>query len=45
MTGTAREAAAELWQIYGLPVVPIPTNRPCIREHWPDRIFPDAEGK
>ena len=45
MTGTAREAAAELWQIYRLPVVPIPTNRPCLREHWPDRIFPDADRK
>ena len=45
MTGTAREAAGELWQIYRLPVVAIPTNRPCLREHWPDRTFPDAESK
>jgi preprotein translocase subunit SecA len=45
MTGTAWEAAAELWQIYGLPVVRIPTNRPCIREQWPDRCFPTEKAK
>ncbi|HLP78039.1 MAG TPA: DEAD/DEAH box helicase, partial [Candidatus Paceibacterota bacterium] len=32
MTGTAREAAGEFWQVYKLPVVSIPTNRPCVRE-------------
>jgi preprotein translocase subunit SecA len=45
MTGTAREAAGEFWQIYRLPVVTIPTNRPCVREHWNDRIFPDETSK
>ena len=39
MTGTAREAASEIWQIYHLPVIAIPTNRPCQREQWPDQIF------
>jgi preprotein translocase subunit SecA len=39
MTGTAAEAQREFWQIYHLPVVTIPTNRPCIREHLPDRVF------
>ena len=39
MTGTAREAAGEFWQIYKLPVVTIPTNRPCIREQWSARVF------
>lgn len=39
MTGTGREAAAEFWRIYGLAVVPIPTNRPCVREQWPDLYF------
>jgi preprotein translocase subunit SecA len=39
MTGTAWEAAAEFWQIYGLPVLRIPTNRPCVRRHLPDRFF------
>ncbi len=45
MTGTAREASAELWQIYNLPVVTIPTNRPCIREEKPDRVFLSADAK
>ena len=39
MTGTAWEAAAEFWQIYGLPVIRIPTHRPCVRKHLPDRFF------
>ncbi len=39
MTGTAREAAGELWQVYGLATLAIPPNRPCIREQWPDRFF------
>jgi preprotein translocase subunit SecA len=37
--GTAREAATEFWQIYRLPVVRIPTHRPCVRRSWPDRWF------
>jgi preprotein translocase subunit SecA len=45
MTGTAHEAAGELWQVYDLPVVSMPTNRPCIREQWPDRIFSDETAK
>ena len=28
MTGTAREAAGELWQVYDLPVIPIPHKSP-----------------
>jgi preprotein translocase subunit SecA len=45
MTGTAWEAAAELWRMYGLPVVRIPTNRPCVRQHWPDRFFREESAK
>jgi preprotein translocase subunit SecA len=45
MTGTAWEAADEFWHIYHLPVVPIPTNRPCVRRDLKDRIFADAESK
>jgi preprotein translocase subunit SecA len=45
MTGTAWEAAAELWQIYRLPVIRIPPNRPCIRKHLPDRFFIEAGDK
>ena len=45
MTGTAREAAGELWQVYGLPTVAIPSNKPCLRRLWPDRFFPDESSK
>ncbi len=45
MTGTAKEATAEFWHIYKLPVLSIPTNRPCIRDVFPDSVFPDAETK
>ena len=45
MTGTAREAAGELWHIYGLPVVSIPPNRPCQRKIYPRRIFAEQESK
>ena len=45
MTGTAREAAGELWQLYRLPVVPIPTNKPCLRRVEPDRFFAAAAAK
>ena len=45
MTGTAWEAAPELWQIYQRPVVKIPTNKPCIREHLPVRFFATMEEK
>jgi preprotein translocase subunit SecA len=43
MTGTAAEARAELWQIYRLPVVRIPTHRPCIRHKFADRIYTTAD--
>jgi preprotein translocase subunit SecA len=39
MTGTAREVAAELWSIYGLEVVPIPTHAPVQRQAGGERIF------
>jgi len=45
MTGTAKEARRELWQIYKLPVVVIPTNKKCIRKQLPDRIFATEEAK
>ena len=45
MTGTGREAAAEFWHIYRMPVVTIPTNRPCQRRELSDAIFPDVETK
>jgi preprotein translocase subunit SecA len=45
MTGTAQEAASEFWQIYNLPVVVIPTNRPCNRKTAPDLVFAHSAAK
>jgi preprotein translocase subunit SecA len=45
MTGTAREVGGELWSVYGLPVVHIPTNRPLRRSGRPDRLFPTTAAK
>ncbi|MCD6304653.1 MAG: preprotein translocase subunit SecA [Planctomycetes bacterium] len=45
MTGTAAEAWREFWQIYHLPVVIIPTNRPCIRKYVPDRVYATRQAK
>ena len=39
MTGTAKTEEEEFRQIYGLPVLVIPTNCPLRREAMPDRIF------
>jgi preprotein translocase subunit SecA len=45
MTGTAREVRGELWSVYGLPVVRIPTHRPMRRKTCRDRIFSFEEEK
>jgi len=45
MTGTAREASWEFWDIYKMPAVRIPTNRPCRRIKLPTRVFSDADDK
>ena len=45
MTGTAREVARELWAVYHLPVVTIPTNRPVQRRRLPDEVYLTAEEK
>lgn len=45
MTGTAAEGIGEFWQIYTRPVAVIPTNRPCIRKHDPDRVFATEQAK
>ena len=39
MTGTAREARREFWEVYGLPVLRVPTNRPCRREMLPPKVY------
>jgi preprotein translocase subunit SecA len=45
MTGTARDAAAELEEFYGLSVVVIPTHRPLIRIDAEDVVFTHREAK
>ncbi|HTO03856.1 MAG TPA: hypothetical protein VL069_09155, partial [Opitutus sp.] len=45
MTGTASDVAGELWHIYRLPVMRIPTNRPNIRRQLPDRYFATLDTK
>jgi preprotein translocase subunit SecA len=45
MTATAQPAADEVAERYGLHVVPIPPNRPCIREDLPDLLFTHREAK
>ncbi|MDP3980242.1 MAG: preprotein translocase subunit SecA [Chlamydiota bacterium] len=39
MTGTAETEANEFYQIYKLPVVVIPTNKPIYRQDWNDVIY------
>ena len=39
MTGTAETEAAELWDIYKLDVVTIPTNLPAIRQDEQDLVY------
>ncbi|MGC9151314.1 MAG: preprotein translocase subunit SecA [Microbacter sp.] len=39
MTGTAETEAGELWDIYKLDVMVIPTNRPLIRIDHNDRVY------
>jgi preprotein translocase subunit SecA len=45
MTGTAVTEAGELWQIYKLDVVEIPTNRPMSRKDQEDLIYKTTREK
>ncbi len=45
MTGTAMGSSRELRKIYKCHVLPVPTNRPTIRQRLPDRVFGNAEDK
>jgi preprotein translocase subunit SecA len=45
MTGTAETEASELWEIYKLDVVVIPTNRPIQRDDREDLVFKTAREK
>ncbi len=45
MTGTAVLSQRELKKIYSIKVTAIPTNKPCIREGFPARVFFSREAK
>ena len=45
MTGTAKTEESEFQKIYGLGVIPIPTNMPMIRIDQRDRIYRTEEAK
>ncbi|MEZ4946649.1 MAG: preprotein translocase subunit SecA [Cyclobacteriaceae bacterium] len=45
MTGTAETEAGELWDIYKLDVVVIPTNKPIIRDDMDDLVFKTVREK
>ena len=38
-TGTAATESAEFYEIYNLPVITVPTNKPMIRKDFNDQIF------
>lgn len=45
MTGTAQEVRGELWSVYRLPVVTIPTHRPPQRQHLGTRVYATTAAK
>jgi len=45
MTGTAETEASELWEIYKLDVVVIPTNRPIARDDRQDLVYKTEKEK
>ncbi|MCL6595254.1 MAG: preprotein translocase subunit SecA [Firmicutes bacterium] len=45
MTGTALTEEEEFRKIYGLDVIPIPTNKPLIRKELPDLVFKTERAK
>ncbi len=45
MTGTAREVVGELWAVYHVNLVTIPTNRPLRRIELPGEVYRTANAK
>jgi preprotein translocase subunit SecA len=45
MTGTVAQNWWEILRVYKLWVVCVPTNKPCVREHWTDRVLPTEDAK
>lgn len=45
MSGTLWEVAPELWEYYTLPITRVPTHKPVVRAHLPDRVHASEEAK
>jgi len=45
MTGTAATSAEEFDKVYKLEVIVIPTNKPMVRQDFPDKVYKTEEGK
>ena len=45
MSGTLLQNFWELRRVYRLWVIQVPTNRPCIRHHYPDRVLATEQAK
>ena len=45
MTGTAKTEEEEFKEIYNMSVLPVPTNKPMIREDLKDAVFTTKKGK
>lgn len=45
MTGTALTSAEEFSRVYGIEVIPVPTNKPMMREDMPDKVYQSQEAK
>ena len=45
MTGTAKEVTSEFWSVYDMPVVRVPTNKPCRRRYLGRQVYPDIGRK
>jgi len=45
MTGTAATEAEEFERIYGLDVMVVPTNKPLIRDGYPDQVYKTESAK
>ena len=45
MTGTAKTEEEEFREIYNMNVISIPTNRPIVRNDFPDLLYPSLKSK
>jgi preprotein translocase subunit SecA len=45
MTGTGHEVAGEMWSVYRLPTMRIPTNRPTRRDQLSEQVYAREEEK